>query len=376
MRKFDAIVIGIGGMGSAALFELSRSGKNTLGIEQFELAHDQGSSHGSTRIIRLAYYEHPAYVPLVKRAYQLWQNLENLSGEQLLHVTGSIHIGYEDSNIFIGSKESCELHHLRHEIINGLEISKRFPAFRLPNDILSVYQPDGGFLRPEKCIETLAGLASNYGAEIHYREQFLDWNSTAEGGVRVRTNLGEYEASNLIFTAGAWTGKILPGLSENLNPERQVMGWFDTQKSQLFSPELLPVWTMLVPEGRFYGFPEFELPGFKIGLYHHLHETVDPDELDRSLLTEADEEALRNCISEYFPGANNEMTQGKVCMFTNTPDENFILDRLPKFPQVVVAAGFSGHGFKFCSVIGEIVASIVNDTEIDLDIDMFQISRF
>ena len=376
MNKFDAIVVGIGGMGSAALFELSKSGKKVLGIEQFGLAHDLGSSHGASRIIRLAYSEHPSYVPLVQRAYKLWQNLEDLSGEKILHVTGSIHIGFKDSKIFIGSKESCEFHDLRHEILNGKEISKRFPAFKLPQDILSVFQPDGGFLNPEKSIESFVKLASSFGAELHYHEKLLDWNPTTEGGVRIRTNLGEYEADNLIFTTGAWTGKILPSFQNKLIPERQVMGWFDTKKSSMFLPEQFPVWTMLVPEGRFYGFPEFQSPGFKIGLYHHLFENVDPDELDHSLITEKDEQVLRNCVSEYFPDANNQMIHGKVCMFTNTPDEDFIVDRIPEFPQIIIAAGFSGHGFKFCSVIGEIIASLVTESEIDLDIEMFRVSRF
>lgn len=376
MDKYDAIVVGIGGMGSATLYELKRRGKNVLGIEQFDVAHEQGSSHGSTRVIRLAYYEHPSYVPIMKRGYELWRDLENLSGEKLLHITGNLDIGPEDSFVFRGSKYSCELHDLPHEIMNGNEISKRFPGFKLPKEIMSVFQPEGGFLEPEKCIKTFVKAAADLGAEVHTRERVSEWHTTAEGGVVVKTNAGEYAADSLILTTGAWTGKFTPELTKQLTPERQVMGWFDTNGSNLFTPDKFPVFNILVPEGRYYGFPEFDIPGFKIGLYHHLNENVDPDDLDRSLITKTDETVLRNGVSKYFPGADNEMVMGKVCMFTNSPDEHFIVDKLTEFPQVFVAAGFSGHGFKYCSVVGELIAGLVDDEESDLPVDMFRISRF
>ena len=376
MDKYDAIVVGIGGMGSATLYELKRRGKNVLGIEQFDVAHEQGSSHGSTRVIRLAYYEHPSYVPIMKRGYELWRDLENLSGEKLLHITGNLDIGAEDSFVFCGSKHSCELYDLPHEIMNGSEISKRFPGFKLPKDIMSVFQPEGGFLEPEKCIKTFVKSACELGAEVHTRERVSEWHATAEGGVVVKTNAGEYAADSLILTTGAWTGKFAPELTKKLTPERQVMGWFNTNGSNLFTQDKFPVFNILVPEGRYYGFPEFNIPGFKIGLYHHLNENVDPDDLDRSLITETDEMVLRRGVSKYFPDADNEMIMGKVCMFTNSPDEHFIVDTLTEFPQVFVAAGFSGHGFKYCSVIGEVIAGLVDNAASDLPVDMFRISRF
>ena len=376
MNAYDAIVVGIGGMGSATLYELQRRGKHVLGIEQFGVPNDQGSSHGSTRIIRLAYYEHPSYVPIMQRGYKLWRDLENISGEKLLHITGSIDIGPENSLVFSGSRNSCELHNLPYEILNGGEISKRFPAFTLPKEIMSVFQPDGGFLEPEKCIQTFVKLACDLGAELHARERVLEWSSTASGNIKLKTNIREYETGSLVLTTGAWTGKLTSELSQKLRPERQVMGWFKTNNSENFSPERLPVFNLLVPEGRYYGLPEFDIPGFKIGLYHHLSEAVDPDNLDRSIVTKADELALRKCVSEYFPGANGEMVMGKVCMFTNSPDEHFIVDQLTESPNVFVAAGFSGHGFKYCSVIGEILACLIDELEIDLDIDMFKTSRF
>ena len=375
MPKYDCIVVGIGGMGSATLFELRRRGKNVLGIEQFDLANELGSSHGSTRIIRLAYYEHPSYVPMMKRGYELWGDLQQLSKKKLLHTTGSIDIGPPESIVFKGSKESCELHNLPYEVLDGSAISSRFPGYQLPDHLMSVLQPDGGFLEPERCINAFVDLACEMGAELHTDERVLSWEVIDSETVRIQTNCGEYESENLIFTSGAWTGKILPDLESKVVPERQVMGWFDVGSSNAFDPENFPVFNLLVPEGRYYGFPQYDIPGFKIGLYHHLYENVDPDNLDRSIVTSADEQALRRCVSKYFPMADYEMIQAKVCMFSNSPDEHFIIDRLPQLNNVFVAAGFSGHGFKYCSVVGEILAALVDNQELDFDISMFELDR-
>ena len=375
MTKYDCIVVGIGGMGSATLYELRRRGKNVLGIEQFDLAHENGSSHGSTRIIRLAYYEHPSYVPIMKRGYELWSDLEQLSNTKLLHITGSIDIGPAESIVFKGSKESCELHNLPYDVLNGREISSRFPGYQLDAEMMSVFQPAGGFLEPEKCITSFVDMACDMGAELDTGERVISWEVVNSKTVIVRTNCGEYETENLVFTSGAWTGKLLPDLESKVVAERQVMGWFDVGSTNEFNPENFPVFNLLVPEGRYYGFPQHDIPGFKIGLYHHLYEKVDPDNLDRSVVTSTDEEVLRRCVSKYFPMADNAMIQAKVCMFTNSPDEHFIIDRLPQLSNVYVAAGFSGHGFKYCSVVGEILASMVENQRLDYDIDMFGLDR-
>ena len=375
MTKYDCIVVGIGGMGSATLYELRRRGKNVLGIEQFDLAHENGSSHGSTRIIRLAYYEHPSYVPIMKRGYELWSDLEQLSNTKLLHTTGSIDIGPAESIVFKGSKESCELHNLPYDVLNGREISSRFPGYQLDAEMMSVFQPAGGFLEPEKCITSFVDMACDMGAELHTGERVISWEVVNSKTVIVRTNCGEYETENLVFTSGAWNGKLLPDLESKVVAERQVMGWFDVGSTNEFNPENFPVFNLLVPEGRYYGFPQHDIPGFKIGLYHHLYEKVDPDNLDRSVVTSTDEEVLRRCVSKYFPMADNAMIQAKVCMFTNSPDEHFIIDRLPQLSNVYVAAGFSGHGFKYCSVVGEILASMVENQRLDYDIDMFGLDR-
>ena len=373
--SYDAIVIGVGGMGSATLYELAKRGKRVLGIERYGIAHDMGSSHGFTRIIRLAYYEDPSYVPLMRRAYELWRELQSDMGEQVLHITGSIDAGPPGSFTFDGSLESCQLHGIPHEVLTSAELTARFPGYRLPADTMAVYQEDGGFLVPEKCIEGYVGLAKGLGAEVRTNERVLDWTATS-GGVRVTTDAGAYDAEHLVVTAGAWTESMLPALKGLAVPERQVLGWFELNEPKMFQPETFPVFNVIVDEGRFYGFPEFGVPGFKVGRYHHFEEVVDPDTYDREP-NARDEAMLRVFTENYFPDAAGATSSMKACMFTNSPDEHFIIDALnPSEGNVVVAAGFSGHGFKFCSVVGEVLADLSLDGTTPHDIAMFGLDRF
>lgn len=374
MQHYDAIVIGLGGMGSAALFELAKRGKRVLGIEQFDIAHDMGSSHGVTRIIRLAYHEHPSYVPLMRRAYELWRELEASTNEQILHITGSIDAGPPDGSNFNGSLLSCEEHDLPHDVLTSRELSERFPGYRLPPETMAVFQGEGGFLLPERCISLFTERAQALGATIHTGERILEWESVPSG-VRVRTGRGIYEAESLIITAGAWTSKLMPSLGAAAIPERQVLAWFETLRPELFTPANFPVFNLVVDEGQFYGFPEFGVPGFKLGKYHHLEEDVDPDTLDREP-NPKDEAVLRDFTENYFPGAAGATSSMQVCMFTNSPDEHFIIDRLPDAPNVSIAAGFSGHGYKFSSVVGEILTDLTIDGKTGHDIGMFRLSRF
>ncbi len=372
-QQYDAIVIGLGGMGSAALYQLSRRGKRVLGIERFGIAHDMGSSHGVTRIIRLAYHEHPSYVPLIRRAYELWRRLEASTNEQILHITGSLDAGPHGSSNFTGSLLSCEEHDIPHEVLTSAEITKRFPGYRLPGETMAVFQEDGGFLLPERCIALFVEQAQTLGATVHANERTLEWQPT-ESGVRVRTENGEYEAENLVITAGAWASKLLPSLSAAAIPERQVLAWLETLKPQLFTPENFPVFNLIVEEGKYYGFPVYGIPGFKFGRYHHFEEDVDPDAIDRRP-NARDEAVLRQFAEKYFPDGAGATSSMKACMFTNSPDEHFIIDRLPDAPQVVIAAGFSGHGFKFASVIGEILTDLTLNGATTHDIGMFNLAR-
>lgn len=372
--RFDAIVVGVGGMGSATLSHLASRGHRVLGIERFAIPHELGSSHGLTRIIRLAYYEDPSYVPLLRRAYELWRTLQQAIGEQLLHITGSIDAGPPDSQVFAASRRSCELHGLPHEVLTGAELNRRFPGYHLPPETLAVLQPDGGFLLPEKCVEAHVALARGHGAEVHQHEQVLDWEPRADG-VRVRTDRATYEAERLVITAGAWAGSLIEPLRKLAIPERQVVAWFQPRRPELFVPDRFPVFNLVAPDGRYYGFPTFEVPGFKVGRYHHREEQTDPDGVDRQIHP-IDEEILRQFVERYFPDGAGDTLTASTCMFTNTPDEHFLIGVHPSYSQVSFAAGFSGHGFKFCSVVGEIMADLAEHGATRHDIRLFRLERF
>lgn len=378
-NRFNTIVAGVGGMGSAACYALARRGKRVLGLEQFDIPHLRGSSHGYTRIIRLAYYEHPSYVMLLKRAYELWHDIERVAGETLLHITGSIDAGPADSWVFKGALQSAMQYDLPHEVLTGVELAQRFPGYRFPHDILALLQPQGGFLEPERCIVAYANAAMALGAEIHGREKVLAFEPTGEGGVRVRTDRDEYFADSLVITAGAWDAELMPFLRGLAVPERQVLAWLQPRKPELFRPTNFPVFNCLVPEGRFYGFPVHGVPGFKFGKYHHFEETGHPDRLIRGRDGEPrpdDEAMLRDFASRYFPdGVGPTMTLA-ACMFTNTPDGHFIIDQHPQYPQIVYASPCSGHGYKFASVIGEIMAELADVGHTRWDISLFRADRF
>jgi sarcosine oxidase len=373
-KTYDAIVLGVGGMGSAALYHLARRGWRVLGLEQFDIPHAMGSSHGLTRIIRMAYFEHPRYVPLLTRAYELWRELQRATREELLVITGSVAAGRPGSQVFEGSLTSCKEYGLTHEVLSRAELGLRFPAFRLPPNFQAVLQPEGGFLVSERCIVSHVFQALAAGGEVHARERVLRWEPSGDG-VRVKTDRREYEASRLVLTAGPWTANMVDRLSGYAVPERQALGWFHPRRPELFQLGRFPVFNLSVDEGHFYGFPIYGIPGFKIGLYHHLKQNVDPDEMDREA-NYTDEAPLRACIEKYFPEASGPVTALKTCLFTNTADEHFILDLHPDHPQVSIAAGFSGHGFKFCSVVGEIMADLAQNGTTAHDVSGFSVDRF
>ena len=373
-NTYDVIVVGIGGMGSATVYELASRGLRVLGLEQFDIPHDQGSSHGVNRVIRLSYYEDPSYVPLVRRAYERWRDLETLSGEKLLYTTGSIAAGREDQEVYAGSLRSCLEHELPHEILTSPELTSRFPGFRLPSDWMALLQPAGGFLLSERCIVNYVFSALELGAEIRARDKVLGWDLSGDS-VRVETSRGTYEAGSLVITAGAWTETLAPSLAHLAKPERQVLGWFQPLRPERFTLDNFPVTTLAGDEGQYYALPVFGIPGFKVGRYNHLEENSSADDLDRECRDE-DEEILRLGVARYFPDANGPVLSMKVCMFTNTPDEHFIIDAVPGASNVFLAAGFSGHGFKFCSVIGEVMADLAINGDTGHDISLLRLDRF
>ena len=378
--NYDVIVLGIGGMGSSTVYELSKRGRKVLGLEQFNIGHEFGSSHGITRIIRLAYAEDPRYVPLLRRTCELWREIENRAGERLLFITGGIDGGPEAGSIVQGSLRSCVEHELPHEKLSPSALRRRFPAFRFAKGSLAVYQPDAGFVLSDRAIVAYVMAAQALGAEIHACERVRSWD-VARGRVVVRTDRETYRANSLVITAGSWAAKLLPMLRKPrlAVPERQVVIWTRPRRPEYFRLGAFPIFNMEAVEGKqtshYYGLPIYGYPGFKFGKYHHLEEEVNPDRMDR-LAHRRDENLLRQAIRKYFPDADGPTMALKTCLFTNSPDEHFIVDLHPDFRNVAVAAGFSGHGFKFASVMGEILADFALEGGCSrFDLDLFSLTR-
>jgi len=376
VTKFDVIVAGVGAMGAQTCWHLARRGQRVLGLDRYDIPNAMGSSHGVHRIIRLAYFEHPSYVPLLRRAYSLWRETEQLAGEQLLYVTGSLDIGAEGSPVIEGSLASCRQHALAHEILSAAEVNARHPGYRLPDGFVAVLQPDGGFVASERAIVAAATLAMDAGAVLRAREAIEGFDMLPHGGgVRVRTNRGVYEARRLVLSTGAWIGEHVTALKPVAVPERQTLGWFRPKRPEHFRLGRFPVSNLKSDVGHFYQFPVWGVPGFKIGLYHHLCERGAADTLAREP-NAADEDALRRGLRAFFPDADGEVLALRTCFFTNTPDEHFVIDRLPDRPEIIVASPCSGHGFKFSSAIGEILADLAMDRTPPFDLSLFRLSRF
>jgi sarcosine oxidase len=371
---YDAIVLGVGGVGAAATYHLASRGLSVLGLERYDVPHARGSSHGITRIIRLAYYEDPAYVPLLRRAYDLWHRLETTHPSRLLHRIGSISAGPEEGAVIPGVRRSCAEHSIPNTELSASELRERYPGYRLPSDHVAIHQADGGYLLSEEGIVAHVEAAHRDGATIRARETVESWAAN-ESGVRVETDRGEYTAERLVVTAGAWAASQLPELAGLLVPERQVLGWFQPSSPELFAPENFPVFVHEAEEGHFYGFPVVSVPGFKLGRYHHRGETGSPEDLRREPDWE-DERLLREYTERYFPEAAGPTMRLSPCMFTNTPDGHFLVDTHPNHGNVVIGAGFSGHGYKFASVLGEVLADLTIEGESAQPIEPFRLSRF
>ena len=374
MARFDAVVIGLGAMGSAALATLARRGARVLGIERFAPGHDHGSSHGETRLIRLGYFEHPSYVPLLRRTYELWRELEAMSGAKLMHITGIAEIGPPDGEVVAGTLRASRMHGLPHEVLNAAEVMKRFPAFRVPADFVGVVQPDGGFVAVEPTIEAQLALAKDAGAETRFGETV---RAVAPHGsdVRIETDRGTVEADQVIVTVGAWVKTLLPELPVALRTTRQVIAWFEPLDDAPFAAGRFPVFLLESRHGVHYGFPPRGNGNVKIAKHHHRDEAVDPDAMGRSV-TAADEALIRPALADHIPAANGPLASAKTCLYTVTPDHDFIIDHMPGATNVIVASPCSGHGFKFAPVIGEILADLAIGGKTPHDISRFALSRF
>jgi len=374
MNQFDVVVCGLGAMGSAALYQLAGRGVRVLGLERFVPGHDLGSSHGETRVIRLGYFEHPSYVPLVRSAYAEWRAIGAAVGRQLLHVTGIAEIGPPGGTLVAGTLASMAQHGLPHEILAAPELMQRFPAFRVPPDYVGVLQPDGGFLEAEPSIEAMVGLARAKGAAIRISETIAAIEPIASG-VRIATDRGVVEAGVAIVALGARVKALLPGLPAPIRVTRQVMGWFEPLDPVPLSHGRLPVFLLESRHGIHYGFPPFRSAAIKVAKHHHGDQTVEPDTYDRTVSAQ-DERLIRAAVAEHLPAANGCLIKAKTCIYTMTPDGDFIIDRLPGAPQIVVASPCSGHGFKFAPAIGDILADLATVGTTRHDISRFALARF
>jgi sarcosine oxidase len=376
--QYDAVVVGVGGIGSAAVYHLAQRGLNVLGLDQYNIPNSIGSSHGDSRLIRLTNHEDPEYVPHVRRSLSGGESLEDQYGEQLLHRTGTIDAGPADSETVQGALKACKDYDLSYEHLSAQELSKKFPGFDLPSEFEAVYQPDGGFINPTKCVQAHVELAQEHGGTTHAHETVVDWESTTEG-ITVKTDRATYQANRLVVTAGAWTQLLVEEMEETLTPWRVIVGGFQPTDRAQFTPDVFPVFSIEDGSQGFYGGPAAGTSGFKFGLVDNLEDVADPSDFDPRP-TEKERERLRTVLHEnaqrYFPEAASTIKRLKTCMVTHTPDQDFIVDYLPSDSNVVVGAGFSGKGFKFSCLMGELLADLVTEDEPAVDIDLFNIDRF
>lgn len=373
MDTYDAIVLGLGGMGSAAAYHLARRGARVLGLEQFTPGHARGSSHGRSRIFRVAYFEHPDYVPLVLRAHDLWRDLEAEAGRTLLTLTGGAMIGPRHGELVAGAERSAIVHRLPYELADAIALRSRLPVFEPGEGYAAVLEPQAGVLDPEACVAAHLDGATAAGADLHFEEPALSW-SARNGTVEVTTPRGRYAAARLLVTSGPWTARVLAGLRLPLAVERNVTFWFKPADLDRFGPDRFPIFIWETQDGRlFYGLPNADGLGLKVAR-HHAGELVDPDAVGRAVSPgEADE--VRGFLRHAIPSADGEPVASLACPYTNTPDGHFILDRHPEHEQVVIASPCSGHGFKFCSVIGEILADLALAGRTRHHVDLFTLSR-
>jgi sarcosine oxidase len=409
MTSYDAIVLGVGGFGSGALYHLARRGARVLGIERFGVAHDRGSSHGQTRIIRKAYFEHPDYVPLLHRAYDLWHELESETGRPLLHPIGLFLAGRADCESVTGTLRAAELHDLPVERLTASEARGRFPMYRFPDEFTVVVEREAGYLAVEECVRAHVEAACRRGAELRTNETVVA--SSSEGtGVRVRTDRGEYLAAKLVVTAGPWAAQVLGELRRRNAEQRGAMGGrnpgayapgspgaqcdtigTDARWSDWLHVVRKPVFWFPADErydvaagntafffetlsGQFYGFPRLDGCTIKVAEHTQGDAVADPLAVDRTQHA-GDLARLAEFLREFLPEVVPTPVQHSVCLYTKSPDGHFLIDRHPEFPQVLVAAGFSGHGFKFTSVLGQALAELALDRATALPVGFLSLAR-
>jgi len=356
MPAYDAIVLGAGGIGSAALSAVAQRGAKVLAIERFAPAHDQGSSHGRTRMIRQAYFEHPDYVPLVLRAYELWRQLESRRGERLFFETGLLEVGPPTGAVVPGVIRAAEQHGLDVTPMDAAEITRRWPGFRVPASMTGVFEARAGYLLVEACVRAHLADAVAAGAELKTGETVIDCQAN-DAEITVITDRARYTTARLILTAGAWAGEWLKDLGIAFQVRRKPQFWFATNSDAYSLAKQSPAFLFESPAGVFYGFPEIDSGEVKVSEHSGGQVVADPLAVDRDLLL-ADQQRVQAFIAESLPGVSQRMTHHAVCMYTMSADEHFVVDRHATDQRVSFVAGLSGHGFKFASVLGEALADL------------------
>lgn len=369
----DVIVVGAGGMGSAAAFELARRGRSVLALEQFPLVHDRGSSHGHTRIIRRAYYEHPNYVPLVRRACERWYDLEQRTGRHLLTECPCLTVGPPAGEVVAGVLAAAREHALAVELLSPTDLRGRYPQFRFDDEYVGVLERDAGFLYVEDCVLAHLDAARALGAIVQPEEPVVAWEARGDG-VMVTTTKDTYHAGRLVLTAGPWAGRLLGACGRPLRVMRQTILWFGTRDEAAFRRDQFPIFLAEVPGGPFYGLPALDGRGLKVARHYGAPELETPDEVERAVRP-ADERPVREFLKHHIPAADGPLRYAQTCMYTLTPDRHFLIDRHPDHPNVAVAGGFSGHGFKFAAVVGEVLADLVESGRTTWPIGMFRFAR-
>ena len=369
----DVAVIGLGAMGSAALWQLARRGARVVGVDRWSPPHAEGSTHGRTRIIREAYFEHPLYVPLVQRAYAMWDDLARASGERLFLATGGLMLGPEDGTLVQGALRSAREHGLAYELVDAREVTRRYPALAPPATDVGVIEPRAGLVFPELGVRTMLAAAHEAGATVRTGARVRAWSATPHG-VRVTTDGGEFVARRAIIAAGAWMPELVPELAQSLSVMRQMGHWFAPRaRAELFRADRLPILLWEHSRDRFF----YSLPdvgdGFKASI-HYEGRVIDPDE-PRDAVTDDETAEVRAILERLMPDGSGKLLDRNTCLYTNTPDGHFAIGAHPAHANVTLVSACSGHGFKFAPAIGELLAERVLDGSARFDMTPFALDR-
>lgn len=374
MADFDVIVIGLGGVGSAAAFHLARRGQKVLGLEQHTLGHRLGSSHGETRVIRKAYFEHPDYVPLLHRSYDLWDELATLAGEELLHRAGVLLVGKPDGEVIAGSLDSARRHGIEVESLNPGQSRRRFPGFRVPDDQIAVLEPDAGFLRVERCVLAHCAAARALGADLRDGTVVEKFECRPDH-VRVTIDGTTHAAPAAVLCSGAWTAQLWPDCPVRLEVRRKVSGWFPISDASEQDWRRVPAYLFDQPEGIFYGLPSQDGRTVKVAEHTGGRVVANPDREDRCVSPE-ELDSVGQFLSRSLPDIGISPERKSCCFYTMSPDQHFCIGRIANFEHVVGVAGLSGHGFKFTSVLGEIASELLIDGRAKLPAAFLKWDRF